>query len=265
MIINTLKQNGRSFYFAHRGAPWVEKENSIISFRRALELGCKGLEMDVQITKDKKLIIYHDMYIEKENQIFYINELTYFQISKTMKDLNENIPPLFSELLPIIKQNKNVIFNIEIKSNKLNNYLIIKKIKEYIHKNNIVNQCIISSFNYMLLLQMKLFLRNTLIGFIIGQERLRNNKLIINKIMIKILRPTFINPNGEFISQQFINWIIRNKFLIMAYTINTKTLKNKLKRMGVTIFFTDNHSFYSNKSANEQTTGQSRADNLLFD
>ena len=112
---------------------------------------------------------------------------------------------------------------------------------------------------------MKLFFRNVLIGLIVGQERLRNNKMIINKIMIKILRPTFINPNGEFISKQFIDWMTRNKFLIMAYTVNTKTLKNKLKRMGVTIFFTDNHSFYCNKSVNEQTTGQSRTDNLLCD
>ena len=251
MIINILKQNRRPFYFAHRGAPWVEQENSIISFCRAIELGCKGLEMDVQITKDKKLIIYHDMYIEKENKAFYINELTYSQISKIMKNLNENTPPLFSELLPIIKKNKNIIFNIEIKSNKLNNFLVIRKIKEYINENNIVNQCIISSFNYVLLLQMKFFFRNVLIGLIVGQERLRNHKMIINKIMIKILRPTFVNPNGEFISKQFINWLIRNKILIMAYTINNKILKSKLKKMGVTIFFTDNHSFYSNKSVNE--------------
>ena len=262
MIINTLKQDGRSFYFAHRGAPWIEKENSIMSFSRAIELGCKGLEMDVQITKDKKLIIYHDMYIEKGNKIFYIDDLTYFQINKIMKNLNESAPPLFSELLPIIKKNKNVIFNIEIKSNRLNNYSVIKKIKEYIHKNNIISQCIISSFNYMLLLQMKLLCRNVLIGFIVSQKRLRNNKMLINKIMIKVLRPTFINPNGEFISKKFINWLIRNKFLIMAYTINTQTLKNKLKRMGVTIFFTDNHSFYSNKSVNEYITGQSRTDSL---
>ena len=55
MIINTLKQRRRSFYFAHRGAPWVEKENSIMSFCRAIELGCQGLEMDLQITKDKKM------------------------------------------------------------------------------------------------------------------------------------------------------------------------------------------------------------------
>ena len=55
MIINTLKQQESSFYFAHRGASWVEQENSIKSFCKAIELGCNGVEMDVQITKDKKM------------------------------------------------------------------------------------------------------------------------------------------------------------------------------------------------------------------
>ena len=91
MIINTLKQKRRSFYFAHRGAPWVEKENSIMSFCRAIELGCQGLEMDLQITKDKKLIIYHDLYIQKDNKTLYINQLTYFQISKIMKSINNKV------------------------------------------------------------------------------------------------------------------------------------------------------------------------------
>ena len=125
MIINTLKQQKGSFYFAHRGASWIEQENSIKSFCKAIELGCNGVEMDVQITKDKKVILYHDMFIKKQNEIFYINELTYYQLEKVMRDLNEIPPPLFNEILPIIKQNKKVIFNIEIKSNKLNNYCLL--------------------------------------------------------------------------------------------------------------------------------------------
>ena len=125
MIINTLKQQKSSFYFAHRGVPWIEQENSIKSFCKAIELGCNGVEMDVQITKDKKVILYHDIYIKKQNEIFYINELTYYQLEKVMRELNENPPALFNEILPIIKQNKKVIFNIEIKSNKLNNYFKI--------------------------------------------------------------------------------------------------------------------------------------------
>ena len=74
--------------------------------------------MDVQITKDKKVILYHDIFIKKQNEIFYINELTYYQLKKVLRELNESPPPLFNEIIPIIKQNKKVIFNIEIKSNK---------------------------------------------------------------------------------------------------------------------------------------------------
>ena len=150
--------------------------------------------MDVQITKDKKVILYHDMFIKKQNEIFYINELTYFQLEKVMRELNESPPPLFNEILPIIKQNKKVIFNIEIKSNKLNNYFIIKTIKNYLQKNDIVNQCIISSFNYLLLLQMKFCFRDVLIGFIVGQERLKKNRFALNKIMIKVLRTYIYQP-----------------------------------------------------------------------
>lgn len=263
MIINTLKRQKNSFYFAHRGVPWIERENSIKSFCKAIELGCNGVEMDVQITKDKKVILYHDMFIKKQNEIFYINELTYYQLEKVMRELNESPPPLFNEILPIIKQNKKVIFNIEIKSNKLNNYFIIKTVKNYLQKNDIVNQCIISSFNYLLLLQMKFCFRDVLIGFIVGQERLKKNRFALNKIMIKVLRPTFINPNGEFISNKFIDWLVQNKFLIMAYTVNTKTLKSKLKRMGIKIFFTDNHSFYSNKSFKPEITGQPIKESLV--
>ena len=83
---------------------------------------------------------------------------------------------------------------------------------------------------------MKFCFRDVLIGFIVGQERLKKNRFALNKIMIKVLRPTFINPNGEFISNKFIDWLVQNKFLIMAYTVNTETLKSKLKRMGITIF-----------------------------
>ena len=110
---------------------------------------------------------------------------------------------------------------------------------------------------------MKFCFKGVAKGFIIDQERLKKNKLILSKMMIKILRPTSINPNGEFISKRFIDWLVQNKFLIMAYTVNTKTLKSKLKRMGITIFFTDNHSFYSNKSFKPEITEQPIKESLV--
>lgn len=46
--------------YAHRGAPAECPENTMVSFRRALELGADALELDVHATKDGTIVVSHD-------------------------------------------------------------------------------------------------------------------------------------------------------------------------------------------------------------
>lgn len=46
--------------YGHRGAPREQPENSVPSFRRALELGVDALEMDVHLTADGHVVVSHD-------------------------------------------------------------------------------------------------------------------------------------------------------------------------------------------------------------
>jgi glycerophosphoryl diester phosphodiesterase len=46
--------------FAHRGARAERRENTIDSFRRALELGAGGLESDAWVTRDGVVVLDHD-------------------------------------------------------------------------------------------------------------------------------------------------------------------------------------------------------------
>jgi glycerophosphoryl diester phosphodiesterase len=46
--------------FAHRGAAAVEPENTMRSFRRALELGADALETDLHMTRDGVIVAAHD-------------------------------------------------------------------------------------------------------------------------------------------------------------------------------------------------------------
>lgn len=46
---------------AHRGASYLAPENTLSAFRKAMEIGADGVEMDVQQTSDKKLVIHHDL------------------------------------------------------------------------------------------------------------------------------------------------------------------------------------------------------------
>lgn len=46
--------------FAHRGASGYAPENTLPAFEQAAQMGADGIEFDVQITADGKLIVHHD-------------------------------------------------------------------------------------------------------------------------------------------------------------------------------------------------------------
>lgn len=247
MRINGLISNKKIFYFAHRGAPMLKQENTVESFSKAIELGCNGIEMDVQLTKDNKIIIFHDNYILHNKHKHQISKLSYDDIKKLCKDMQIINPPLFKEAVPLIRRYPEIIFNIEIKSHFLNNYPIIYQLKQILSSKKLTKQCVLSSFNYSLLLQLKLFFSNANIAFILGGNQLTPpKKLFIYKLMIKFLQPTFVHPNGHFLNSNFCKWLHKNQFIIHAYTINDTKALNKMLELGVSGIFTDNHQFYSN-------------------
>lgn len=50
----------RPWIIGHRGAAGVRRENTIASFRRAIEEGADWLELDVQLAADGELAVFHD-------------------------------------------------------------------------------------------------------------------------------------------------------------------------------------------------------------
>jgi glycerophosphoryl diester phosphodiesterase len=48
---------------AHRGASRAEPENTVVAFRRAVELGADGVELDVRRTLDDRLVVHHDAHL----------------------------------------------------------------------------------------------------------------------------------------------------------------------------------------------------------
>ena len=51
--------------FAHRGFSGKYPENTMIAFRKAVELGVDGIELDVHLTKDNEIVIIHDEDIKR--------------------------------------------------------------------------------------------------------------------------------------------------------------------------------------------------------
>ena len=93
----------------HRGLPSKERENTLSSFKRAISSKADGIELDVHLTKDKKLAVIHDHNTKRTTGIdAVVEELTL----KELKQIDSEIPTL-REVFETF--GSSIIYDIEIK------------------------------------------------------------------------------------------------------------------------------------------------------
>jgi glycerophosphoryl diester phosphodiesterase len=64
--LQATRRDGRPpLVIGHRGAPLVAPENSLASFRTAQRLGADAVELDLHVTADGEIVIFHDAYLER--------------------------------------------------------------------------------------------------------------------------------------------------------------------------------------------------------
>ena len=51
--------------FAHRGASGYAPENTLIAIKKAIEMKVDGIEIDIQLTKDEKIVVMHDWKVDR--------------------------------------------------------------------------------------------------------------------------------------------------------------------------------------------------------
>ena len=106
--------------FAHRGASGYAPENTIVAIKKAIEMKADGIEIDIQLTKDGKIVVMHDWKVDRTTTgRGYVYELDYDYI-KTLdagqwfsKDFIGETVPTLEEVLDILP--KDMMLNIEIK------------------------------------------------------------------------------------------------------------------------------------------------------
>ena len=106
----------KNVYYAHRGLHNKDRaENSMSAFRAAVEAGY-GIELDVRLSKDGKLVVFHDDTLDRvcgrEGKVidFTADELADFKLNGTSDGI-----PLFTDVLSIV--DGKIPLLVEIKEN----------------------------------------------------------------------------------------------------------------------------------------------------
>lgn len=112
--------------YAHRGASAYAPENTLRAFRLAADMGADGVELDIQLTRDRRLVVIHD---EQTDRLLgmpgavaddSLAQLTALPVTGGMNPTGKERVPLLVDVLALLKE-RGLRVNIELK-NSVNPY-----------------------------------------------------------------------------------------------------------------------------------------------
>lgn len=162
---------------AHRGASYLAPENTLTAFKKAMEIGADGVEMDVQQTIDAGLVIHHDYMIDLHTDI---SGKIYDMTMGDLKELDfgswkgaifqdEKIATL-QEAMELCRQMPGCTVHLELKSTMNNDPDFVPRVLEVLQQTEMVEQVILVSFNHALLRQAKQLMPELRVGALVYGE-----------------------------------------------------------------------------------------------
>lgn len=211
---------------AHRGIfdNKVTIENTIKAFKKAINKNMT-IELDVHLTKDNKIVVYHDDNLSRlTNSNKNIKDLTYDEIKNIkFKETDDKIPTL-NEVLDIIDGKVPVIIELkyDTKNHKLEKELV--KILD-----NYKGEFAVQSFDYSIINWFKKNRENYIRGLLVTNKKDNLFKYLNNKlIFLNLCKPDFLSVNKKNLGNKKIEEYNKNHPVI-AYTIKNKKDYNKYK------------------------------------
>lgn len=251
----------------HRGCRGLMPENTIPAMLKAIDLGVTTLEMDVVISKDKKVIVSHDLYFnenitttpegksltktEAAKRLIYT--MTYDSIAKYdvgMKPYpafpqQQKIAvhkPLLADLLDNCEayakeKGTTIRYNIEIKSKPGNDGIKHPPVEEYvdlamtvINAKKIASQTTIQSFDTRALQAVHRKYPNVITALLIEGNDKRSLDVQLQQLGFT---PSIYSPHFSLVTPSLLQQCHQREIKVIPWTVNTIEEIKKQKQMGV--------------------------------
>jgi glycerophosphoryl diester phosphodiesterase len=166
--IKSNKNFNTPWIIGHRGYHAKYPENTLAAFEAAIEAGVDMIELDVTLSRDRKVVVIHDAILDRTtNGKGPVADLTLAELKQLdagswfdWQFADQQIPGLF-EVLDLV--NDRAYVNIEIKSNAYESRhppdAIEKQVVDLLRQKNHLPTCMISSFDVNILEQIA-FMKN---------------------------------------------------------------------------------------------------------
>lgn len=267
--VNNTSDNFPSFsYEGHRGARGLYPENTIGSMKAAIDIPkVTTLEMDCHITKDKRVVVYHDHFINPKfirynngeelkdkdsGKLIYsynYEELSQFDIGTKhyeafpeQKKVKESIT-LLSDLIEeseryAEKQRKKPMFyNIETKSQLGKDHEchpipqdFVDLIMQVVLDKGVASRTVIQSFDKRTIQYLNKIYPQIKTSYLIDASTTLTVKEIIADLGFK---PYIISPHYKMVNKDLVKEAHQQAIKIIPWTANDKNEIQRLKKMKV--------------------------------
>ncbi|WP_052752873.1 glycerophosphodiester phosphodiesterase family protein [Kordia zhangzhouensis] len=233
----------------HRGCRGLLPENSLIGFQKALEIGVHTLELDVVISKDHKVVVSHEPFMnheialnidgkpidEQSEKNYNLYQMTYDSIRLydcgtrvhprfPSQEKVKVIKPLLEEVIQMAedKSKQQVRYNIEIKRVSSYDTIYAPKVEEFVrlvleviqqfHLGNRVN---LQAFDIEMLEQI-----NKQAPYMTTALLVDENEFIEKKLEQLSFSPTIISPYYQLLTKEVIRSYQNKGFKVIPWTVN---------------------------------------------
>lgn len=263
----------------HRGTRGLMPENTIPSMYKAIDYDVNTVEVDVVISRDKKVVISHDVYFHpditttpsgqhlnaKEAQLHQLYHMDYDSIRKYDVGLKphpdfpqqQKIPaykPLLGELIDSTdwyakNKGKTILYNIELKTNPANDGKKHPPVEEFVDlvmnvvkEKKIENRCYLQSFDFRHLQLLHKKYPGILTAVLISG----NDKRSFDKQLQELgYHPEMYSPHYSVVTKELVENCHKKNIKIIPWTVNSVEEMKKMKTIGVDGIITDYPNYFS--------------------
>lgn len=223
---------------AHRGARGLAPENTLAAFKLGLEQGCEGIELDVHLTADGKIVVCHDATLDRTSngsgriREHTLSEIQSFDAGGWYNEIykSERIPTL-GEVFDLVPAS--IIINIEVKD--LYEGRMEAKLIAFLRERGCLEQVIISSFDHKCIRRMKLAEPKLKIG-LLYQTKLLDPLAYARSFDIDVYS---LHPYYQLIDAEDVQAAIAGGLKVFPYTANNEQDLLQLASFGVSGIITD--------------------------
>lgn len=223
----------------HRGAAGHAPENTLASFRRALEMGCAGIEFDVHRSRDGHLVVIHDPFLERTTNLKGIaRDLTLAEIRtadagawRGAEFQGEQVPTL-EEVIALTAPAGTRLF-IEMKAGSLHYSGIEADLVKLIGRLGCRDRVSISSFDHHGLRRVRELDPEVEIGMLYECNPLDPIG------MARAIGATALHPSWHFVTPELVQSAHRAGLAVYVWTVNQPEVVAMMRAAGVDGIMTD--------------------------